>query len=394
MEEDENSSKLVVFFAVLIIIFISFIGALISDYVFHAHFTLLTFIVIIVISLILGILSKIFLNIPIPYILGFILGIILIPYVQFFVGGIDIYVTDSFELRESVSVNELRISLDNLNLINDRGEKILILKNISEKVIPKNNTKVYIGKLKIPIGYYDKGYLNLKNIEIDSVLDVEKEADIQAAIAKSISSTQNKEQIKSLILNSFSQENIKKYETQYIHFKNVKIQGSKVYFTLSITPSEIQMPFPVQIPYPLGMGGPDMTINLILNSFGYPTSIKPILDFPIGIPEVSLGNLAEFPEYNLNILQKKEISSTPPTTTPPITPPTTPPTTTPPITNPPSTTPPTTTPPIDSGFGIGPGGCLSVEECLDYCSIPENEVECTQYIESQGFDVSGGEITL
>lgn len=27
----------------------------------------------------------------------------------------------------------------------------------------------------------------------------------------------------------------------------------------------------------------------------------------------------------------------------------------------------------------GPGGCSTVEECKDYCSLPENEEECAEY---------------
>jgi len=350
----------------LIMLIIGFVGALITDYVLHAYITNLIFIIMIIIAILIAGFSRFMLKVPLSICIFFVIGVILIPYLQFFVGKMDLYAMDPPQLRESVSVTEIRLDMGDFYMKNDKGEDIAVMKDIPEKKLYVGGNKVHLGTINMPPGNYVSGKLKIDKVEVDVNIDIEKEAAMALSTVSSYlpagtSQEQMKSQVKAEIIKQFNPDTFKKFAPSGINFKDIRNDGSKVFFTVSLSLPEFPIPFPRTIPYPTGTGGPDILLDIVLDAGGFPSSVNPIIKLPPGAPEINFGDFAPDINKMMSGLMPGNVG------------------------------------PSDSDIqsivkqqlsaNAGPGGCLSQAECSAYCSNEANRDVCVSFARSKGITI-------
>ncbi|HLC57045.1 MAG TPA: hypothetical protein VJH95_00580 [Candidatus Nanoarchaeia archaeon] len=372
-EKKEKKSflkKLIMFFVWdLAALVIALAGAKLVDIAYHTFFSLTAYLIIVVIAIVVAGGLAWYKLIPKGLGIAIVIGLIMLPYMQLVVGNIDIYAVDPPEFRESVTAREIRLQMGEFFMTNDKGEEISVMKTGETKLYPGGN-KVHVGTLTMPAGNYGKGKMGKGSVEVDIEIDLEKEIGIQMASMGAAVPESSKESVNKMIseqVNSmFNEETLKGFAPAMVEFKNIQNDGKKASFTVMINLPEIEIPFPRSIPYPTGTGGPDLTLDIVLNEMGFPSTIKPLVLLPPGIQE-SIGK-------QVNELSEKMSSQFIGMYTP-------------------------------EQFGPGqgdieglvknkmsafgaPGGCLSESECGSYCDSPENQEECLGFAKKMGIDIS------
>jgi len=270
-------------------------GAVIVDYCLHAYFTNTTFLYLaaagaVLVGALLG-LKKI----TIGQAAAIFIGLLLIPYVQFLVGKIDVFAMDPPELRESVNAKVVRVTLGEIQLTNDRGENVTIIRDYEPKNLYPGKNEIHLGTLDIPAGNYVGVHVAVKSVEVDLQLNLTKEAELsyfqfRESLA-GMSEELAKKMIRDKIVELFTGGTLENYLPENIlELKNVQVAGDVLSFTLGINPSVIDIA--ASFPYPTGTGGPDVTIDILLNKLGLPSGIKPIIHLPPGAPEFDIPSVA------------------------------------------------------------------------------------------------------
>lgn len=369
-------SNILINFLILLVLAVG--GAAIVDYGLHAYFTTTVFVYLAAAAAILAGALLGLKKITVGQAAAIFFGLLLIPYVQFFVGRIDVFAMDPPELRESVNAKVVRVVLGEIQLTNDKGEQVTIIKDLTPKNLYPGANEIRLGTLDIPAGSYKGVHVAVQSVEVDLEIDLAKEAELDYAQLKdslpALSEPLVKKAIKDRIVEVFNSEQLKALlPKDLLDLKNVQVSGDILSFTLAINPPPIDVP--VGFPYPTGTGGPDVTIDIILNPLGLPTGIKPIIHLPPGVPEINIPAVTagdQIPSDFSALIAGQATANMP-------------------CSDAASCMTYCKEPgraeecaELAGKFGIQlpstPGGCKSQAECATYCAQPEHLQECQQFL--------------
>ncbi|MBS3060441.1 MAG: hypothetical protein J4432_02945 [DPANN group archaeon] len=230
-----------------------------------------------------------------------VFGFILIPYMQFFVGQINIFFVDPPEFRPSVDVPQIRVQIDSIDMTNDQGQAVNVLPQTQVHTLVPGGNKVNIGALNIPAGNYNKIGVRIGIIEVDINIDTNIEADLIYNDVKELLPPQAtadivkpiiKDRTKAMFESGTIVQMIQQQAGGMASVKKSAVVGDVVQMTLALNAPLIE--FPVMIPYPVGRGGPDIVFDVVLNEIGFPTDIKPQITLPPGAPEIPLPDIMSY----------------------------------------------------------------------------------------------------
>ncbi len=233
------------------------------------------------------------------YLAAVVFGIVLMPYVAFVVGKMDLYMVDD-NLARGLTVKEVRVTMDDMKFKTKEGTSVVVLKGGNTMAMHPGENEVRVGTMEIPKGTYVGGEIAPKSIEVDMQLDLnEVLAGLKDGTGLPVgvpslsgvpenlrpSDSELKEQIASRFTSN---------APPIGKLKNVNRNGDIIAFTLDIDSSQI--PFPKEIPFPQfeypGVGGPDITLDIILGLDGKPETIQPIIHLPPGLPADQISQFA------------------------------------------------------------------------------------------------------
>jgi len=293
-----KTGKLLLF---AIAVLIAFAGAIALEYGLHTYMTNSKLLY----ALVGGVALVIALSFAVPevnahragYITAVIFGIILMPYIAFVVGKMDLYMVDD-NLARGLAVKEVRVTMDDMRFKTKEGGSVTVLPGGNVITMHPGENEVRVGTINIPKGAYNGGEMGLKQIEVDMQLDLNE------ALAAAKEGTNLPPGVPSL---AGVPENMRPSDQQLKEeiaskvssnippigkLKNTNRDGDKITFTLEIDAAQI--PFPKEIPMPEfeypGVGGPDITLDIILGLDGRPEMIQPIIHLPPGLPAEQISS--------------------------------------------------------------------------------------------------------
>lgn len=204
-----------------------------------------------------------------------VIGVLFIPYFAFILGQIDIYMVDD-NLAEGMTVVEVRPTMDKIVFgTSDKGEIAVWNGPQTLKLYPGEN-RVRLGRFDMPAGTYRGGTAYIGDVQVDIQADL--------SVMKNPSDGQPIppdyymevfEMVKSQMAGNVAGFNI----------SMVKASLSENMGNYTISVGEMTIPLPIpEINYP-GIGGPDVTLDIVLDEMGRPdpSKIKTIIEMPPGV---------------------------------------------------------------------------------------------------------------
>lgn len=254
---------------------VAVLGAVISEYVLKigvlgtANFKYFLIIGAVGAMLAFVIFKKLRLAVPV------FIGFALIPYFAFFLGQIDFYMADD-NLAEGMRVVEVRPTMDKITfgLPESQGEAV-VWQGPQTLVLHPGENRVKLGRFNMAAGTYRGGAAHIGDIRVDIEAD--------------FSQMKNPKDGQNILPDYYAEVfgTLKSYMTGTvggftISLIDSSLQGAIGRFTLSAGKMTLPVPVP-EIKYP-GVGGPDVTLDLVLDEMGRPdpSKIKTIIDMPPG----------------------------------------------------------------------------------------------------------------
>ena len=203
------------------------------------------------------------------------IGCILIPYAAFMVGQIDFYMVDD-NLAQGITVVEVRPTMNKIVFgTPDKGD-VIVWGGPQTLALHPGENRVKLGRFDMPAGTYKGGSVSIGDIQVDIRADLAAMTD--PIRGQSIDAAHYEEafnNIKARMTGSVGGFNIK--------LINSSLAGAIGTFTISVGSMTQQLPIP-EIKYP-GMGGPDITLDIVLDEMGKPdpSKIRAIVDMPPGV---------------------------------------------------------------------------------------------------------------
>lgn len=204
-----------------------------------------------------------------------VIGFALIPYFAFLVGQIDIYMVDD-NLAEGVTVLEVRPVMEKIVFGTPNNGEVPVWSGPQTLTLYPGENRVKLGRFAMPAGTYSGGKVYIDDIQVDIQMDLatmKNPADGQAIPADYY------EQTFELIKSSFGGGSVGGFTTTLLQSS---LSGNIADFTISVGSMTLPIPIP-EIQYP-GVGGPDVTVDIILDEMGRPdpSKIRTIIEMPPG----------------------------------------------------------------------------------------------------------------
>lgn len=202
------------------------------------------------------------------------IGFLFIPYFAFLLGQIDIYMVDD-NLIQGMRVVEVRPVMDKITFgTPDRGEIAVWSGPQTLKLHPGEN-RLRLGRFNLVQGVYQGGTVYISDIQVDIQADLSIMKD--PVSGQSIPADYYASAFETIKLQMVG--NVGGFN---IRLDNALLSGGIGSFTINVG----QMILPIVIPqinYP-GVGGPDVTVDIVLDEMGRPdpSKIKTIIDMPPG----------------------------------------------------------------------------------------------------------------
>lgn len=196
------------------------------------------------------------------------IGVMLIPYFVFALGQIDIYMVDD-NLAKGITVLEVRPTMDKILFGSANGEVAVWSGPQTLKLHPGAN-RVKLGRFDMPKGVYKGGTVYIGDIQVDIQADL---AQLAGADNQSVPTDKYEE--------AFA--NMKAQMAGAVKIVSASLSGNIASITISVGAMTQNLPIP-EINYP-GMGGPDITLDIVLGPDGRPdpSQIKAIVEMPPGV---------------------------------------------------------------------------------------------------------------
>ena len=179
-------------------------------------------------------------------------------------------------LAQGITVVEVRPTMDKITFgTTDKGD-VSVWSGPQTLVLHPGANRVKLGRFDMPAGNYKGGTVYIGDIQVDIKADL--------SVMKDPTGGQT------IPPDQYSQafNNIKSGMTGSVGGFNIKLLNSSLSgpigtFMISVGQMTQQIPIP-QISYP-GMGGPDITLDIVLDETGKPdpSKIKAIVDMPPGV---------------------------------------------------------------------------------------------------------------
>ncbi len=204
-----------------------------------------------------------------------LLGFLLIPYAVFLVGQIDFYMVDD-NLIEGMTVLEVRPRMDKIAFgTPDKGE-VAVWSGPQTLILHPGENRVKLGRFDMPAGTYRGGTVYIGDIEVDIQADL---AVMQDPVSgQNIPSDHYAEAFDAIQARMTG--NVAGFPVTLV---NSSLSGNLGRFTINVGQMTQQIPIP-EIQYP-GIGGPDVTVDIVLDEMGRPdpSKIKTIIEMPPGV---------------------------------------------------------------------------------------------------------------
>lgn len=203
------------------------------------------------------------------------IGFVLIPYFAFLIGQIDIYMIDD-NLAQGITVLEVRPIMEKITFGTlDKGE-IPVWSGPQTLILHPGENRVKLGRFDMSAGTYSGGKVYVNDIQVDIQMDL---AILQnPADSQSIPADHYQEAFES-IKSSMGGGSVAGFNTALLRSS---LSENIADFTIGVGSMTIPIPIP-QISYP-GMGGPDVTVDIVLDEMGRPdpSKIRTIIEMPPG----------------------------------------------------------------------------------------------------------------
>ncbi|MFH1192983.1 MAG: hypothetical protein V1656_01540 [Candidatus Jorgensenbacteria bacterium] len=202
-------------------------------------------------------------------------GCILIPYATFLVGQIDFYMVDD-NLAQGITVVEVRPTMDKIVFGTlDKGD-VTVWGGPQTLALHPGENRVKLGRFDMPAGTYKGGSVSIGDIQVDIRADLDVMTNPVGG--QSITPEYYEEAFNNIKARMVG--NVGGFNIQLV---NSSLAGAVGTFTISVGSMTQQLPIP-EIKYP-GMGGPDITLDIVLDEMGKPdpSKIRAIVDMPPGV---------------------------------------------------------------------------------------------------------------
>ena len=262
----------------------------ICEYILHLKtFSTSFLIVMLIIGLVVAISCSIFFKTKSA--IGLVFAFLLVPYISFILGPIDIYMVDD-NLAQGIQVIEVRPTIEKIEFTETTQGQITALQGPKTLKLHPGENEVSLGSLSLVAGSYTEMKVFLGTIEVDLTIDIETLINPDKYIPTDV--PQDYTLDKTI------------YYRAVAEALGGTLEGLQLHYTYKLDPMEI--PVPIAFPYPTGTGGPDVILDIILGEDGLPKTIQPKLNFPPGtpIPE-QVKNMIITPNtyVDINALQNK-----------------------------------------------------------------------------------------
>lgn len=204
-----------------------------------------------------------------------LLGFLLIPYAVFLVGQIDIYMVDD-NLLQGMAVVEVRPVMDKITFgTPDKGEVAVWKGPETLRLYPGEN-RVRLGRFAMEAGTYQGGTVYISDIQVDIQADL-------SAMKNPVSGESIPPDQYASVFEIIKSQMTGSVAGFTIHLDNASLSGSTGTFTIRVGQMTLPIPIP-EIKYP-GVGGPDVTVDIVLDEMGRPdpSKIKTIIEMPPGV---------------------------------------------------------------------------------------------------------------
>jgi hypothetical protein len=190
-----------------------------------------------------------------------VIGFLLVPYSAFMFGQMHILMRDE-AMPEHWRVIEVRPTTDRIVWIAEGGGEVTVFQGPKTLYLHPGENQVHFGTMNAPAGKYIRGVNYISNVAVDIEVDLSK-TDISP--------------------DNYTEE-FQMMQQWEEGATNWQLNGAIITFTINTGPKEESMSWSAEGMDYLGVGGPDVILDIIIGNDGRPTKVEPIFEAPPGIP--------------------------------------------------------------------------------------------------------------